>query len=372
MMAVLLLINAGRVAHAQGTTSAPVVTAATTSSPAATPAATEGPASASSSGWGGCVNLKDKDPTIKIGTSTIVCLQIGNSVNWAGGVNYIRLSFTPETDQYSRFYVPNCTKTCNAMPCHAMKSFIGCVLSRVEHAYHLALASYLDRLIFLVHCLRLISSASAFANLVSNNTDTIWQSKNVTVGAASLQSLSFLKMYYNIQSKRIYPFLTAIINVHKGNITSITWDDACVFCSPSECEEITYDFNGNLQTPESSGQPTGGCYIPQDQCKSGATTGDTSSSSNPGANICDLMLYVVWSGTDASNRAFQSSNSRFSAFPPQNIQDRIKQLLPEIPSLGGRRRELMDVTSHRSSHFADGEAVLEVVPGEGGATVPEF
>jgi hypothetical protein len=214
-----------------------------------------------------------------------------------------------------------------------------------------------------------LSLHPAFANLVSNNTNTIWQSKNITVGAASLQSLSFLKMYYNIQSKRIYPFLTAIINVHKGNITSITWDDACVFCSPNECEQITYDFNGNLQTPESSGQPTGGCYIPQDQCKSGATTGDTSKS-NPGANICDLMLYVVWSGTDASNRAFQSSNSRFSAFPPQNIQDRIKQLLPEIPSLGGRR-EMMDVTSHRSSHFADGEAVLEIAP-EGGATVPEF
>jgi hypothetical protein len=38
-----------------------------------------------------------------------VCLQVGNSANWAAGVSYIRLSFTPETDQYSRFYVPNCT-----------------------------------------------------------------------------------------------------------------------------------------------------------------------------------------------------------------------------------------------------------------------
>jgi hypothetical protein len=200
--------------------------------------------------------------------------------------------------------------------------------------------------------------------LISNNTNTIWQSKNITVGAASLQSLSFLKMYYNIQSKRVYPFLTAIVNVNRGVITSITWDDACVFCSPNECEQVTYDFNGNLQSPETSGQPTGGCYIPQNECKTG-TAGD-----NKGVNVCDLMLYVVWSGTDASNRAFQSSNSRFSAFPPQNIQDRIQQLLPEIPSLGGRR-DLLDETPARSGGFADGEAVMEIVPG-GGATVPEF
>jgi hypothetical protein len=54
------------------------------------------------------VNLRDNSTSLKIGERTIVCLQIGNSVNWARGLSYIRLSFTPETDQYSRFYVPKC------------------------------------------------------------------------------------------------------------------------------------------------------------------------------------------------------------------------------------------------------------------------
>jgi len=162
---------------------------------------------------------------------------------------------------------------------------------------------------------------TAYANLVTNNSNTIWNGQNVTVVSASMTSLSFLRLYYDVTSKRIYPFLTAIINVDKGVITGITWDNACVFCSPNECQDITYDFNGNLQTQESSGQPTQGCYVDETEC-----------ATNPQA--CDLMLYVVWSGTDATNRALQSSNSRFSAFPPQNLQDRIKSILPSFPTLG--------------------------------------
>ena len=176
------------------------------------------------------------------------------------------------------------------------------------------------------------TSPTAYANLVTNNSNTIWNGQNVTVGAASMTSLSFLRLYYDVTSKRIYPFLTAIINVDKGVISGITWDNACVFCSPNECQDITYDFNGNLQTQESSGQPTQGCYVDETEC-----------ATNPQA--CDLMLYVVWSGTDATNRALQSSNSRFSAFPPQNLQDRIKSILPSFPTLrrklqwGGQQRE---------------------------------
>jgi hypothetical protein len=211
----------------------------------------------------------------------------------------------------------------------------------------------------LPHALSLFASA-AYANLVANNTDTIWKGKNITLGAASQQSLSFLRMYYNAQSKRVYPFLTAIVNVNRGNITSITWDDACVFCSPGECEQVTYDFNGNLQSAQSSGQPTGGCYVPEASCLPASQLGDAGAGSNDaGANVCDVVLYVVWSGTDARNRAFQSSNSRFSAFPPQNLQDRIKQLLPELPGSNRRLHEL----DPKEPSLRDGEAVVEVVPG---------
>lgn len=68
---------------------------------------------ASEDRWGGCqatftgasVETLEK---IEIGKQTIVCFHIGNSKDWARGVDYIRLSFQPEADQYSRFHVPNC------------------------------------------------------------------------------------------------------------------------------------------------------------------------------------------------------------------------------------------------------------------------
>jgi len=172
-----------------------------------------------------------------------------------------------------------------------------------------------------------INPKQAYNDLVGNNSvGTIWKNNNVTVGAASYTKLSFLRTYFDSKGNKIFPFLTAIINVDKGVVTGITWDDSCVFCAKQECEEITFDYNGELQTQATSGQPSKGCYIPNDVCLRGKADGP-----------CNLSLYVVWTGTDAANRAFQSSQSRFGAFPAQDIQDRLSQLVPDIPSLTGRR-----------------------------------
>jgi hypothetical protein len=61
------------------------------------------------SGWSGCVDPNNPDESVKIGQKTTICLQIGNKNNWAGGVEYIRLSFQPKVDEYSRIHIPNCT-----------------------------------------------------------------------------------------------------------------------------------------------------------------------------------------------------------------------------------------------------------------------
>jgi len=59
--------------------------------------------------WGGCVNPSGSGSSeVTIGQTTFVCLQIGNSEQWNAGVNYIRLSFSPIADEYSRFHIPNC------------------------------------------------------------------------------------------------------------------------------------------------------------------------------------------------------------------------------------------------------------------------
>ena len=60
--------------------------------------------------------------------------------------------------------------------------------------------------------------------------DSIFADKNITLSVSSQNGLSYLRTYYNATTKKVFPFLTAIITVDEGTITGITWDDACVFC----------------------------------------------------------------------------------------------------------------------------------------------
>jgi hypothetical protein len=60
-------------------------------------------------GWGGCVDPATGPEKITIGDKTTVCVQLGNGDNWAGGVQYIRLTLQPKADEYTRFFVPKCT-----------------------------------------------------------------------------------------------------------------------------------------------------------------------------------------------------------------------------------------------------------------------
>ena len=57
--------------------------------------------------WGGCDGSDSS--VVAIGDPTRVCLQIANGTAWNQGVGYIRPSFEPKADQYSRFHIPNCT-----------------------------------------------------------------------------------------------------------------------------------------------------------------------------------------------------------------------------------------------------------------------
>lgn len=151
--------------------------------------------------------------------------------------------------------------------------------------------------------------------------------------------MSFLRVYYDPIKGRIFPFLTAIIDVDGGIVKGIAWDNACVFCSPDRCLENTYDFDGNLAT-NLQGQSKG-CYVDEKECN--ALQATKSSTCTPAGECkekgctcdsqCDIRIYVVWTGTDIDGNAFQSSSSRFSAFPAQNLQDRLLQNLPDLPDL---------------------------------------
>jgi hypothetical protein len=139
-------------------------------------------------------------------------------------------------------------------------------------------------------------------------------------------SLSFQKRYYD-GFEKVFPHLTAIIDVENGVVKGIAWDDACIFCGKSECEKNTFDFNGFLGSKDEFGQEVGGCYVTLDKCKEALLDGRSD---------CDLILYTVWTGTDSNGVAFQSSAYRFSTFPAQELSDRFSQNLPsfELPDIG--------------------------------------
>jgi hypothetical protein len=164
--------------------------------------------------------------------------------------------------------------------------------------------------------------------LVLANTGSIFAGKNITVGAASQSALSFLRLYYDVGQQRVYPYLTAIIAVKNGLVTGITWDNACVFCGgfADECEDNTYSFTGALQTQESSGQETKSCYESVADC----TKAMKNATNVEGQRLCDITLYVAWSGTDVDGKALQSQSYRFSEFPAGKLTDRLTQIIPDF------------------------------------------
>lgn len=181
------------------------------------------------------------------------------------------------------------------------------------------------------------STTAAYKDLVQASAG-IFKGTNVTLGVASQKSLSFLRLFYDASSKKVYPFLTAIISVEKGRVTGITWDDACIFCGglKEACEEDTYNFNGQQVTKDKAGQETKACFLTTDQCNEASKTNSTA---------CDVTVYVVWSGTDAGGKALQSQAYRFSEFPPQELTDRLTQL---VPSFGQSERRMEE-----NAHFID-------------------
>lgn len=226
--------------------------------------------------WTGCVDPENGYEPVTIGQPTTVCLVLANDGDWSSETTYMRLNFKPTADEYSRFHVP--------------QSFS-----------------------------QLVGSGEQ-----SDVTDIF--TGNITVHTESQTALSFQKQYYNGNDK-VYPYLTAIITVEQGNVTGITWDNACVFCKSDECENNTYNYNGEIVTEEEAQQQVGSCFTTVEECK-------TSEKAE-----CDLMLYVVWTGTDANGRDFVSSANRFSAFPAQSWGDRVDLGLPDwlnnLPSWAG-------------------------------------
>ena len=59
--------------------------------------------------WSGCGPLGSETQKLTMDKNTVICLQVANTLDWGNGGKYLRLSFQPKVDQYSRFHVVNCT-----------------------------------------------------------------------------------------------------------------------------------------------------------------------------------------------------------------------------------------------------------------------
>ena len=266
--------------------------------PSPTPSST---AAATPAPWSGCVdpNNPNNPDIIQIGKPTTICLTLGPGGNWAAGVRYGRYTWRPIADQYSKFHIPKC------------KSIREIVV--------------LNRVIQTSFAKTFLATLPAYEQLVVSQTtgDSVLNG-NITVFAASQQMLSFLRVYYDPKEFRIYPFLTAIIDVKQGVVQGIAWDNACVFCSPGRCLENMYNFDGQMASELDVNAPSKGCYFNEEECNEILKTGGTD---------CDITLFAVWTGTDKKRKTFQSSSKRFSAFPPAGIQDALMNSLPSFSDL---------------------------------------
>lgn len=150
-----------------------------------------------------------------------------------------------------------------------------------------------------------------------------------------------MRRYYDKTNGRIYPYLTAIIDVEDGVVRGITWDDACVFCEKKKCLANTYNFDGTAATFDAVRQPVDGCYFTEAECNGFVL--DKS-------NTCNLKLHAVWTGTDVNGKVLLSSDSRFSMFPPNRVQENVKgrydsmvesitNLKNKIPLVGDKDKE---------------------------------
>lgn len=159
--------------------------------------------------WKGCAPTAG-DSLVSRTEKTFICVMVGPSKSWMSGIQYLRYSFKPNANQYSR-----------------------------------------------------ITMSSSYNDYISQPVYNFLEESDISVLTASGQGVSFLRKFYDREQGYIFPFLTAIIDVKDGVVDGILWDDACVFCAKHKCLENTYNFEG---IEVSINEPSKGCYITKEQC----------------------------------------------------------------------------------------------------------
>jgi len=173
-----------------------------------------------------------------------------------------------------------------------------------------------------------------------NTTAEVAQNYYVSIGVTSMGvglKDSAYRIYKNISyypatfsseyttSVQVIPVLTAIIQVKNGAVTGVDWDDGCFFCSEGDPECTAYALNSSYSVSP-TGESSFSC------AQSNFTSSCVQETSTPFTNVCDLKLYVVWSGTDSQGNSFASAGLRFSQYRAYGIGSLYNSALSSVDS----------------------------------------
>jgi len=164
--------------------------------------------------------------------------------------------------------------------------------------------------------------------------------------------------------RRFFSTYTAVVQLVKGEPTSITFDDGCFFCDSmsSSCATNAVPLGGGAQPPPPSAR---GCFLRENECdapKDNSGGGGVAPAA-PAGNACDLKLFVTWTGTDVDGEFLTTAGRRFSRYRQYGLQ---------LPSMW---QSLKGVASEAASRLnpvrADGVRGDSLAEGAPGGDVPQ-
>ncbi|KAJ1461048.1 hypothetical protein M885DRAFT_508593 [Pelagophyceae sp. CCMP2097] len=124
-----------------------------------------------------------------------------------------------------------------------------------------------------------------------------------------------------------YPFLAAVIKLDRGEVSSITWDDGCYGCEGgTECRSNAYDYDGSAY--RHAGKQ---CYVKDSQCSQSDGAGV--------AKLCELQIFVSWTGTDKDGAALLSQQMRFSRLEETSVASYVQSLQDNTRQLSNARQD---------------------------------
>lgn len=220
----------------------------------------------------GCLPLGGVNAGVTQNQGTYVCVVV-STPRWEDGTsNFSRVAFTPKVDKFAR-----------------------------------------------------LQFSDTFSNISTHGVTNLY-GPNVAVHVESMGVTSFQKLYRQEDPLgRTFSVLTAIINLERGVVTGITFDNGCVLCDNSDrCVENTYDFLGE---PYAGVGATSDCFLTDAEC-------GVNAAADPKA--CQLSVYVTWTGTDAKGNFLTSSSRRFSLFSSYSVNSYVNGLVKGVKGVSLR------------------------------------